>query len=277
MVLYIEYVLIDNIIMNYIIINLIEKTTKYKLRKLNTVFSIGVGTCLTLFLPYIYNYWVILHVYRLFIALVMVLILKKYKNISQFFKYFILFFLYTFLLGGVIFGLISMMNIDYSMSGILLYSFEFPVSIFVLLVFLSIKLVSKVVRKASSTLCSGKFLYPIKLIDKGVCVDGVGFFDSGNTITVDGDIVNVISIDMFLKLYKEISIDKILLRNIEDVDLKSVKYIKIDGLKSNGKYLSFFIDKMYVGKELFNNVRVAVAHKSFNDFDCILNGKLNVR
>jgi hypothetical protein len=113
------------------------------------------------------------------------------------------------------------------------------------------------------------YLYNIKLVDGENEACGVGFLDSGNNIEVDGG-VNIISLNMFLKLHKEISIDKFLLKKVPNNYLKDSKYITITGLAGGEKYLSFVVDMMFIESTMVENVRVAVALKNFEKFDCVL-------
>lgn len=269
MVIYIEYVLIDNIVMNYLIINFIEATLKNKIRKINKFISCLLGGLMTLLLPYFYTKSLLLFVYKIIVSFSMVIILKKYKSLKNFFTYYILFIAYTFLIGGIIFGIINMLQIDYTISGVMFYSFEFPIGIFVVLGLIGVVLGKKVITTLKKYLRESNLLYPIKLFANNLCVEGVGFYDSGNTLNVDGEFVSIISLDMFMRIYTDIPLEKILLRKIDN--LRGIRYIDIKGLNSNGSFLSFLIDKMCVGSNEFKNVRVAVAIKNFNKFDCILN------
>lgn len=274
MVFYIEYVLLDNFIMDYVIINLIEITYKFQFKKINKMLSCVLGSLLALLLPYIYGKLLLLNIYRLFIAIFMVLLLRKYKNCKQFITYLILFFSYTFLLGGLSFGIISMLKIDYTLSGVMFYSFEFPISIFILLIYACIRCVKRLIKKTSKDIELSNYLCPITIYNNDKKVDGVGFYDSGNRLEVEGVGVSIITMSMFLKLYGNLPIEKVLLRDIDGLNLKGAKYIDIEGLNKNGSYLSFFIDKMRIGNEDYNNVRVAVTLKNFDKFDCILNSNL---
>lgn len=277
MVLYLEYVLLDNYIMDYLIINLIEKTYKYKIKKLNKIIACAGGSLLVLPLPYIYNNSIILLLYRILIATYMVLVLKRYKNLKQFFTYFILFVAYTFVVGGLIFGIINFFQIEYSMSGILFYSFEFPISIFILAFIFIYNLCKKILIKLNKEKQTSNYLYKLKIYANNNEVDCVGLYDSGNRIEVDGCGVNIISLDVFMKLYNQLKLEKLILKDISSLQLKNPKYININGLKNNGKYLSFIVDKILIEESSFSDVRVAISYKNFNKFDCILSGSLNLK
>lgn len=269
MIIYIEYVLMDNCVMNYLIIHFLEITLKYKIKKINKFLACFIGTILTLFLPYLYTNVILLFIYKILLSLFIVVLLKKYKSVKNFISYYLIFITYTFLLGGIIWGVINLFEIDYTISGIMFYSFEFPIGLFVLITLTGVYLCKYLISFLRKQLHKSSLLYPIKLFSNNECVEGVGFYDSGNTLEVDGEYVSIISLSLFSCLYSDISIEKILLRRIEG--LKNIKYITINGLRDNGSYLSFILDKMIVGDKELKNIRVAVAIKNFNKFDCILN------
>lgn len=277
MSLYLEYVILDNLIMDYLLIRMLEDTYKFKFKKINIWLACILGAIASLILPYFYNQILILNIFRILLANVIVLMLRKYKNFKQYCTYLLLFFSYTFVLGGIILGIIFMFKIDYSMSGIIIYSFEFPVSIFILIVYFAIKLFKKILSRSSKEITFSEYLLPITIFSKVKSVDGVGLIDTGNSLELNGVGVNIISLDLFLKLYKDFPVEKILLRDIAALPLKDARYIEVNGLGKNGSYLSFIMEKMKVGENIFTDVRVAVTIKNFSKFDCILSSKMLIR
>lgn len=270
MILYIEYVLLDNIVIDYILIKFLEITFKEKYKKLNKFFACSIGAFMTLLLPFIMGQKILLVLYKISTAIIFVLLLKKYKSFRKFITYLILFIAYTFLIGGACLGIISILGINYTMSGVLVYSFEFPISIFILIFAGVLFLLKKIILILKNQLKITNYLYDIKLIDGNNETSGIGFFDSGNNVKSDGQGVNIISLNLFMKLYKEISIEKIILKNIDVKNLKNVKYIHIGSLSKSQEYLSFTIDKLFINKKICENAVMAVALKNFDNFDCIL-------
>jgi len=271
MVLYIEYVIIDNLIIDYILLSLLSVTFKDDFKKRSMLVSSLIGTISAIFLPYLTKYNLLLTLYKILTAMIMILVLKKYKTYRKYFLYLIVFILYTFLFGGIGIGILNTFNIDYTINGLLLYSCEFPVSLFIVIFWLGSWLLKKVVICLNQQLKFNKYLYKIQLSDKGNIIEGVGFYDSGNTIKRDGRAVSIISIDMFLKLHKEYSIEKLIFRNIDSSILTNPGYIDVKSIATSTKYFAFTIDKMIINNCEHENVDVAVALKNFNSFDCIIN------
>lgn len=273
MVLYIEYVTIDNFVVDFLLLRLLKFTFKENFSVRNMIFSCLFGTIAAICMPFIIKYHILLSIYKILTAMLMILILKRYKTYQKYFLYLIVFILYTFVFGGCAIAILNIFNIPYSVNGLLLYNCEFPVSSFIIIFGLGSWLFKKIILALNQQMKTNKYLYKIVLSDNGKKVEGVGFFDSGNTIERDGKSVNIISLDLFFKLYKDYSMDKLLFRNIDDKILKNPEYIDIKSIASASKYLSFRIDKMIVDNNEYEDVVVAVALKNFNNFDCIINSK----
>ena len=79
MTLYIEYVILDNLVVDYMLFKLISITTKFKLYKKNLFFACLIGVLSAVFLPYVLQYNYLSVIYRLLSACLMVLVLAKYS------------------------------------------------------------------------------------------------------------------------------------------------------------------------------------------------------
>lgn len=273
MVLYIEYVILDNMVVNYLLLRLIGTTIKCKLQALRKILASAIGTLFAVFLPYILHIkWLIL-IYKFICALLMVLFIKKYKTIRNYFWCLGLLFFYTFLFGGFLIATLSLLGIEYNMTGILLYRFEIPISVFLIMLYIIYLIVKKIILVFSKQLRTNNFIRAITLIDDDKIVNGVGYFDSGNMICKSGHAVNIISSELFFKLYRSYPIEKLLLNSIEQSMLKDASYIEINSLSKGQKYLSFRIDKLVIESAEYDNVYMAVAFRKFENFDCIINSK----
>ena len=273
MQLYLEYVIIDNMVMNLILIKFIENTFRVKLRKKNIALSIIIGTILTLFLPYLLKYQILVILYKIVTAGLIVLLLKKYTTIKQYIKYLSIFIIYTFVLGGVVLGIIGLFKIDYSFNGVILYDFEFPISLFVIIFGSTIFLLKKMIIALKEQVQSSNFLCKVILIDGDKKIEATGFMDSGNNVERNGEGVSIISLDLFMKLHDEIDLKKILYQTISQGDLKDMSYIDIRGISGAKKYLSFKVDNLIINDVDMKSQVVAVAVKNFDAFDLIVSNK----
>lgn len=270
---YIEYVLLDNILITYFILKLIDITTGICIKNLNKLIVCIMGSVFAIFLPFLSFNKFIIFIYRIFVSIILVLCIRKFKKFKSFAVVYLLFMTYTFLAGGVCFGLINLLGIEYTTSNLIFYSFEFPISIFIIIFLLMLKLIFRLVILFKIKVKKSNYLYNVTLVDGEKTTNTIGFFDTGNNIMVEGCGVNIISISLFLKLYQGIDITQIFLKKEQIDNLKNIKYIHISGIGDGDKYLTFIIDKMKVDELVFENARIAVAMKNFEDYDLILHNQ----
>lgn len=274
MVLYIEYVIVDNFVIDYILLKLLGITFKDNLKNKNIILSCILGTISAVCLPLLMRYEILLFVYKVLTACVMILVLKKYRSYRQYFLYLLVLFTYTFLFGGVAIAIFNIFNIPYTVNGLLLYNYEFPISAFILIFGAGSWLFKKIIQALGQQLKLNNYLCKIKLVDNGKVIECTGFYDSGNNISREGNAVNIISIDMFFMLHDDYPMEKLLFRNMDKALLKNPSYIDVSSLSTSTKYLSFTIDKMIINDQEYENVVLAVAMKNFQNFDCIINSSL---
>lgn len=270
MTLYIEYVLLDNIVIDYLLIRLIANTFRERYSRIRIVLSLVVGVVGAIFLPFIIKYRVLSIIYRLLICTTMILLLKRYAGFVSYLKHFLAFIGFTFFLGGTILGVLNLFNIPYTISGIMYYTLELPMGIFVLFIMLGLLLIKKILLVISRSLKERNYIYETIIEDNGVAITTRGYVDSGNMININGEGVSVISCDTFLKLYGDISLLELLCGKVDSCRLKGMSYIRIDGMSKGKDYLSFVVDKLKIGNNEYYNKRIAVARKNFGEFDCIL-------
>ena len=60
---------------------------------------------------------------------------------------------------------------------------------------------------------------------------------------------------------------------VDNEELKDVKYLDVGGRGCHENFMSFVIDEMCVEDKVYKSVRVAVAMKNFESFDCILHSE----
>lgn len=270
MELYIEYVIVDNWIMDYVLLELLEVTFTCKFNKKNKFFSVLFGVVSAIFLPFVLEYKIVSTFYKIMTSIIMVLIAKKYKNIKSFLTYYFLFISYTFLLGGACIGMITIFGIEYTMSSVLIYNLDLPMGVIVLLLFVIIKLAFKFVKCLKNKLSMANFIYSVKITDGDVTLSVPAFLDTGNNVSFADKGVNIMSLNVFFKLYKDIDLHNVLLKRMSSSELKSVEYLEISGLGKGKEYLTFEVDSMCVNGKIYNLPRMALAMKNFGDYECIL-------
>lgn len=270
MEIYIEYVLVDNMVMNYLIVKLINITTGRKRLTKTHWLTCVIGTIFAIFLPFLYFNKLLLFGYKIVVSIILVLLIKRYKKVKSFITYYLMFITYTFLLGGLCYGIINVLGIDYNANGLIIYSLDFPMGVLLIVLYLFIKILFASINLIKNRLNSLSWYYDAVLVDRDKRVETVGFLDTGNNIANADGGVNVISIDLFLKLYKDIDLCDIVLGKQNIDGLKNIDYISIAGIGKEDKCLTFVIDQMIVNGVKYDRPRLALAMRNFGDYGCIL-------
>ena len=138
--MYIEYVIIDNFIINFLLLKSAMASSRVKTGKLKLIISSVLGTVVAVIMPLfsIDNGFLIL--IKINLGLVMVLIAGEYLTVKKMLIAFCYFLLFTFLSGGLIIGLFCLAGVDYIVYFSVNYNSFMPVGISVLLVYLFTKL-----------------------------------------------------------------------------------------------------------------------------------------
>lgn len=273
MELYIEYVIMDNLIMDSLIIKSVLNLFKTKIKKINLILFLLLGCISSIFLPYLWHNVVFSFIYKSLVSIVLVMMIKRFVGIKEFIKYYFVFLFITIIFSGVMYGLINLLGLGGG-SSIKIYSYEFPMGVLILIVAMCYWFIKKMIKLLQYQLKIANYLYDIKVVDGEHSVEAVGFFDSGNNVEFNGDAINIISINLFMELYKDFPIEKLIFRNVANSNLKNPMYINIEGISNGEKFLSFIVDKIEIKNKIFNNVRIAVSMKNFENFDCILHHDL---
>jgi hypothetical protein len=142
--------------------------------------------------------------------------------------------------------------------------------VFALVFLIVLRTLKNFIMLIKSKLKQASYIYQITICDGEIKEDIVAFYDTGNNIKNGGVGVNIISLNLFLKLHKDIDLHKVLMGKIDNSILKEVKYIDIQGIGKTQKFLSYNVDFFEIEGLKFENARVAVAMKNFGEYDCIL-------
>ena len=284
MEVYIEYVVLDNLIINYVLLRLVNFSLKLNAKKSLCVLSAVIGTIAAVLFPFLNSNIalnnLILFILKLLLGLVTVLIIKKPKSLTCLITTFFLFLTYTFVLGGMCFGLIYMLNLKTTFSGVLINGFEIPISLFLLLGLSYLKILFGLIKIVKHKCNYSKFYYDVKLCVNNKHTIVTGFLDSGNQINVLNSGIVVINYKTLIKLYPNLNLQKLIVGNLKESGLKNAKLINITNSGGNTKMLTFTLDELQIVGEnnkvinLKNQV-VGLAKTNFNGkFDCLLSPEL---
>lgn len=257
MQVYIEYAIIDNIVINYLLLKTSTFLARVKTNFLRLFLSALLGTVVAIIIPLITLKTSVLYAVKLSLAFLMPLISAKVLNAKKYLFLILIFILFTFLSGGFILAILNLAVIDYTEGAILNYDSVIPIGLSVLIIYA----LSKTVIKLSFIILKERDLKPF--LRKCILVIGnqkykvLGFIDSGNGLydKKTGLPVIVASNSFFSKIPKE-SIKKSI-SNLEFDTVSGTSYMKL-----------FVIDKLMIYKgekvNIFNNVLLGVSSEGYN-------------
>lgn len=269
MEVYIEYVVIDNLIINCILLYLTALTLKIRTSKLRIFLSSLVGTVVAVLVPLFTLENGYLLVIKLVLLITMVLILGEFSTVKHFILSCLTLLFFTFLLGGVIIACFYLSGVDYSVYFSLNYDSFMPVGISVFIVVVTAKIIIKAVNYLVKERDLTPFTRRCAIVVNKKKIVTVGFVDSGNRLYggLTGGPVIVLSKKLF---------DKVMALGA----LESVSGLTVETVSGKTDLKLYSIDKLmiYNGERvnIYNNVLIACAENgNFNEgFELLLHPSL---
>lgn len=181
MVVYVEYVFLDNFIIDFMLIILARKSFKLRIDKVRVLSSAFFGASVAVIMPILRLSVAISFVLKMPIGLTIVLLSGKFRNLKEYVKCFYLFLFFTFLSGGavtaVFWGLgLSFDPINYA------HGSEIPLFLILLVVLCAYLFAQKIVKEIYKRKTVFNFLMKCQVEADGKTFDFLGFLDSGNSL-----------------------------------------------------------------------------------------------
>lgn len=245
MLVYIEDLLIDNLVINFIILFLCKKIVREE-GTLRVILSDILGTLSTI----VFTLWnftgIYLLLFKFCIANLMVLTAFKYKTFKRYlFNYFSFIFI-TAVLGGVTFLISFTFGKEVDINGIITYNLSLPMGIIFLIIFIFSIIIYKLFSALKNRYKISEFLFSVKLKENNKEILIKGFLDTGNTLidSSSGKPVFILTYNNFKKIY-DISLEK-LITNKFDNKLKNAHYIGASSINNSSKMLVFNMDELII-------------------------------
>ena len=278
MIVYIEYAILDNLIIDAIILYLVAITLHTKFAKLNVILALLEGVSFAIVMPFVNVNTVMLTIIKLIYSLLMVYSLNKYKKLQQFIFTYILFVTYTFVLGGACYALLNILNIPYNSTGILLNGYAMPISIVVLCISMYSVGMAKFIRLYARRKHVYNATYDVVFTVGNNKYYMRGFLDSGNALYDKSNPIVVISFACFCTMFKDFPFDKLLFDKVQPQDIRDAHYIKFNTASNSDRMLLFTIDSIHINHDDIHitkdNVTLGVSKRNFQNFDCLLHQAL---
>lgn len=283
MELYIEYVIIDNIVINTLILLCVKATMKLKAKFYRIFISATLGTIFAVCYPLWNLSSLSLLPMKLMLGGIMVLIIAPYKSVKDYFFSFIFFILYTLLLGGACIATLMMMGTSIEELSAGYYNTVVPVGIVLLIVALYVAIIISVVRYISARKNISPFIREVELKVAKKVLKFSAFIDSGNKL-IDhktGLPVIILSISALEKYFSKEQIECLLqnpvgAKHLNFKGVHTISYSTISG--ENRKMIVFEADSICIKQQdkeyITNKFMVGLTHKSFTDsikYEMLLN------
>lgn len=271
MEVYIEYVIFDNLIIDYLIVYFTGLIASIKFKRLNMLLAVLCGVVSAVILPLFSIKTAYLIVVKILTGFLMVTFLKKYANFRQFLVVCIVLYSVTFLFGGVCVGVNAMLGISIDGGQVLINGFDFPISIFVLFAsgyfYMLIKLIKYMKIKSKLT----NFYFDVTIMQNRKSYYLRGFLDTGNKLFDNSSPVVIISIKTFTKIFRDYPLELIPLGNAPN----NPHYLTTASVGDVNKILVLEIDKIYIKNnekhKEYTNVKLGISRVNFStDFDLLL-------
>ena len=181
MQVYIEYAILDNFFVDYFLLRQAAVILRIPFKKRWLAFAAVVGTTVAVILPIFNVPTVISFVIRISLGFIISFIAVRHRNFLCFVKYFNVFLLLTFLLGGAIVGIMSIIGIPYDVKAY--YSNKLlPIGLNVLFGYLLYFGIRRFVDRFVSSVLIAPDLYDAEIVVNGMNFKAVAFFDNGNRL-----------------------------------------------------------------------------------------------
>ena len=286
MVIYVEYALIDNLIINSLLLNLTNKFLKLESRKLLIFLSALIGTIVALITPMLPQFFS--YISKLLLAIIMPLIINRIKSLKKTISSIIVFLFLTMLFMGFCIFICYTFNIEFitDSNGNLVYNF--PIGLSVFLCCFAYYIIKNLIKLFYNKKHINNFTYDVILFNNNIVYKTKAFLDSGNFLcdTQLNKPICLINLTVFNNLYPNVNLSSLLLKKIDALPVKNAKYLNVNSIGKNKEILVFEIEKMKIllknnknnekNEQIltFNNILLGLTLKNFANnlnADCILN------
>lgn len=182
MTIYIDLILLENIVMNYIILVATSIISKSRISLIRSLISATIGSIYS-----ILNYLIILDTYtnlllKILISAIMIKIVFNSKKIKTFFKQLIMFYLTSFTFGGVTFMLLFFINPkNVVFNGKHLVGL-YPIKVTIIGGIVGFIIISIVALIIKNKLNQNNIIYDLKIVHNGKTIMLKTLMDSGNLL-----------------------------------------------------------------------------------------------
>lgn len=283
MELYVEYVIIDNLVINTLILLCTKATMKLRAKFYRVFLSAVVGTVFAVLYPLLGLSNIVLVPLKIALGIIMILILAPYQSRRDFWLSLLFFVLYTLVLGGACIATLLLFGTSLEKLASGGYDIAVPLGVILLIVAFYVAVIVSMARFLSERRDMAPFIREVELKIGKRILRFNAFIDSGNKLVdkKSGLPVIILSVNLLSKYFSKDELEDLLLFSSKSAHsafkrVHTISYSTISG--ENKKMVVFEADSICIkDKEreyITNKFMVGVTYKTFSGaigFDMLLN------
>lgn len=206
MSIYVEYVILDNFIVDLLILYLVARTMHLRSNKWRIIVASVIGTIFALISPFMVLNEILMIMSKLCLGVIMIYIIALYKSFKQFCMAYVMFLSYTFLLGGACLGVLGLLDANITGLVTLSYSYKVPVGLIIFIIWIYVRIIAEIAKYINRKKEVSTFLYNIQVENEGQKLDLSAFLDSGNHLFDEVYALPVVVVNerIFYKLFPKL-------------------------------------------------------------------------
>jgi stage II sporulation protein GA (sporulation sigma-E factor processing peptidase) len=270
MEVYIEYVLLDNLVIDAIISVLTLKALRLSVNKYRIAVAVAFGTAAAFLLPLIHIHAAFLFFIRMAVGAAMAFLIYNHKSFKRYFICFLIFMLITFVFGGACLGVLFLIGADITNAATLNYQSGVPIGLIALTLAVTMFFLRQICLYLNKSKDISGYIRQAELFINGSSVKFDAFIDTGNQLydSQSGLPVIIVESAILMRLLKN-TLTNVLSFNAKDKPesvLKNGRYIEYSTLNGkNTRLLVFKPDKLVIYFKGQANIIYDVMAGVYND------------
>lgn len=271
----VEYVLIDNVVINFLILQLSALVLRIKGRRIWFFVAALFGAAVSLVSPLLSLPTWLSILFKLILGIVISRIGLGAKGFKKDALSFSVFLIMTAAVGGACFGIVFLFGGTFDSGFLTVYNMEVPVGVVLLVASLVCAGIGRVVKVVGKRKLVGNFIFQGEISNNGKSTKFDVFLDSGNTLfdPILKKPVLIVEFSVFSKIF-DVPFEKVITKKIDENEIKNSHYINYETASGKGKMLVCEAEKFSLdvedGKTVkFDNVAVGLSFVKFQKcYDC---------
>lgn len=248
MILYLEYVIFDNLIISYLVIKLSESILHIKIKKLNFILACCIFVVFSIFLPLLKINVIAENVLKMLLSfLICLVVIDNPKLKTKFLPFYFCFITLNLIVYAMFSIIVKIFNCEVSLAN---YTLNFPIAVVFLALFLYFKILIKFFAKLKKSYDVENCIYDVHIEYLGKKIKLNAFLDTGNALydNVENLPIAVVPLNVAEKLLSKEELMCIMFKS-KSSSIKNLHYINYSTASSKQCLMPVFkLDKMVIEK-----------------------------